>query len=1027
MMLVFTRLLIVCSFCLLVFACSNQSSTPPLHVPEGYRIELVAGPDLVDYPMFATLDETGRLFVFESIGNVYETSEQAVEDPRFRIKLLEDLNGDGKYDKATVFADHLSFPQGGVFIDGSLIASSAPDLLKLTDTDGDNVADKREVLLSGFTLNVNANSLIGPFLGPDGWLYMTSAIEGFDVNTQEGEQLRGETARIWRVRPDGSQLEWIAAGGMNNPVELTFSPAGEAIGTQTFYVDPQRGLRDAITYWAEGGIYGKKNSNIDRDGLPRTGGLLPVVSEYSRVAPVGIEWYTGNSLGMDFNNNLFSTQFNTHQVIRHRIARQGASFKMEDQVFLWTDNEDFHPTDVLEDADGSLLIVETGGWFILGCPLSQVSKSQLKGAIYRVTGPDRSGVKDPYGNDVSWPSLSNGALGEYLEKGNRLVSGRAQKELIKRGESSVDLFEQILVSSGSEAARIKAVYGLYQLNSQASVERIITAFKDQSVEVRVAAAKAAGLSGSKSLGEGLSQLLLDQHPAVVRQAATALGQIGAPEYLDKLIQAVDHSEDRFVEHALRYSLLQMGNPEPLMARLKTSSNQQIATILVVLDQIAGFSLDPQLVMTYLDHPVLNPTALGIATNHPEWAPVMIQYLNDHLIPAELDEEEMNRFRDLINSYCGTGEMELFLSQMLGKTDRQMIILALTSMAQCQVDPFPEAWQEQISGLLMTSSDPGILMQTVDLVRQRGLPGMSPELNEIAGNPEKPMSLRVAALGASLPETGTLEESQFSLLCQVLIEKNAPIVTHDAAYVLSTAELTSQQFTYLVDQVMPQLDPFLIPRLLPAFEKSNDLLVGKQLVEQLIDLPSLDNFSESYISQLFVNYPDGIEGDVHRLIDKLRTAHRERIQKISSLEQVIAQGDEGRGRALFFGKATCSTCHTTSEGGGNMGPDLTSIQKDRSVHDIIEAIVYPSVSFVREYETYQITTGQGDFRGVIKERTPDMILLETAPGITIRINSEDLVSIEQLEVSMMPQGLDQLLTEDEFSDLMAFLLGKDLEY
>src|SRR5690606_13480542 len=170
-----------------------------IRVPEGYEVEVVAGPDLVDYPMFGRLDETGRLFLFESTGNVYAKTQDALDNPRFRINLMEDLNGDGIYDKSTIFADSIGFPQGGVFYKGSLYATSAPDLWKLTDTDGDGVADQKEVLMSGWVLNVNANSLIGPFMAPDGWLYMTSAIEGIDVTTKEGERLKGETSRTWRA------------------------------------------------------------------------------------------------------------------------------------------------------------------------------------------------------------------------------------------------------------------------------------------------------------------------------------------------------------------------------------------------------------------------------------------------------------------------------------------------------------------------------------------------------------------------------------------------------------------------------------------------------------------------------------------------------------------------------------------------------------------------------------------------------------------------------------------------------------
>ncbi|MBK8503425.1 MAG: hypothetical protein IPL46_15125 [Saprospiraceae bacterium] len=125
----------------------QTSLFPDLQVPEGYHLELAAGPEILDYPMFATLDETGRLFVFESVGNVYPNSQAAIDTPQFRIKLLVDEDEDGVYDRSTIFADGLSFPQGGVFYQGSLYATSAPDLLKLTDTDDDGIADNWHLAL----------------------------------------------------------------------------------------------------------------------------------------------------------------------------------------------------------------------------------------------------------------------------------------------------------------------------------------------------------------------------------------------------------------------------------------------------------------------------------------------------------------------------------------------------------------------------------------------------------------------------------------------------------------------------------------------------------------------------------------------------------------------------------------------------------------------------------------------------------------------------------------------------------------
>ena len=107
--------------------------------------------------------------------------------------------------------------------------------------------------------------------------------------------MKGKTSRIWRMHPDGTGLEWVSAGGMNNPVELTFTEAGEPIGTETYFTDPQAGLRDAIVYWTEGGIYPKPNATIPEDSLVRTGELLPVIAKFSRVAPSGITRYRSRS------------------------------------------------------------------------------------------------------------------------------------------------------------------------------------------------------------------------------------------------------------------------------------------------------------------------------------------------------------------------------------------------------------------------------------------------------------------------------------------------------------------------------------------------------------------------------------------------------------------------------------------------------------------------------------------------------------------------------------------------------------
>src|SRR5690349_22397571 len=106
--------------------------------------------------------------------------------------------------------------------------------------------------------------------------------------------------------------------------------------------------------------------------------------------------------GQEYQNNLFLCSFNLHKITRHVLEPDGATFKTKDSDFVTSDNTDFHPTDVIEDADGSLLVIDTGGWYKLCCPTSQLSKPDVLGAIYRIRRSGSSKVNDPRGLQITW-------------------------------------------------------------------------------------------------------------------------------------------------------------------------------------------------------------------------------------------------------------------------------------------------------------------------------------------------------------------------------------------------------------------------------------------------------------------------------------------------------------------------------------------------------------------------------------------------------------------------------------------------
>ena len=165
--------------------------------------------------------------------------KQLEANPPNRVLMLEDTDRDGIYDKSTIFADKMTFPQGGCWLNGSLYVCSPPGVWKFTDTDGDGVADKREMIVSGFEYTGNAADVHGPWLHPNGRLYWCHGRKGHKVIGKEGTVVHeGLASGIWSCKPDGSDVQWHSLGCGDNPVKVDFTPEGEIIGVQNLYYSP---------------------------------------------------------------------------------------------------------------------------------------------------------------------------------------------------------------------------------------------------------------------------------------------------------------------------------------------------------------------------------------------------------------------------------------------------------------------------------------------------------------------------------------------------------------------------------------------------------------------------------------------------------------------------------------------------------------------------------------------------------------------------------------------------------------------
>ncbi len=263
-------------------------------LPAGLQVERLASESLVHWPVVADWDAQGRLVVVES-GGVGRPIEEHNKQGLHRIVRLSDTNGDGVLDTRMIAAKDLPFTEGVLCLGDDMLIAAPPEILKLSDEDHDGVCEKREVWFDGQTITGCANDLHGPYLGLDGWIYWCKG--AFAEQTHllaNGKVLRDKAAHIFRRRMAGGPIESVISGGMDNPVEVAFTPEGEKFFTSTFLQHPGNGRRDGIAHAMYGSVFGKDHSAIE--GLIRTGPLMPIMTHLGPAAPSGLTCLRTNLL-----------------------------------------------------------------------------------------------------------------------------------------------------------------------------------------------------------------------------------------------------------------------------------------------------------------------------------------------------------------------------------------------------------------------------------------------------------------------------------------------------------------------------------------------------------------------------------------------------------------------------------------------------------------------------------------------------------------------------------------------------------
>jgi putative membrane-bound dehydrogenase-like protein len=521
---------------------SPAESMRYLELPDGFHAELYAAEPDIYKVVTSCWDPRGRLWVAETVD--YPNDLQPTGKGNDRIVNCEDTDVDNKADKFTVFADRLSVPTAMCLVNGGVIVTQSPDTLFLQDTDGDDKADVRKVLFSGWgTRDTHA----GPSnfrYGLDNWVWGIVGYSGFE-GTVGGKRTRF-TQGMYRFKPDGSAIEYLSSLS-NNAWGIGFSETGQVFAStanndhSVFLAIPNR-YYESVRGW----------HGLGSSGIADTQ-LYHPITEFHRqmdwhgkfTAAAGHALYTARAFPKSYWNRIaFITEGTGHLIQQDVLEPEGSGYRARDHYnFLASTDEWTAPVSAEVGPDGAVWVsdwynyifqhnptphgFETGKGNAYVTPL----RDKTHGRVYRIVYGDNSANAPAKQNkrlDNATPEQLVAALGDD----NLFWRLTAQRLLVERGKTDVVAALQKLVADtkldaiGNAPAAIHALWTLQALKSLDGTVAL-GALKHPAPAVRKAALDTCPRDAASLSAILLGGLLNDADPQVRLAALLALSQMPA--------------------------------------------------------------------------------------------------------------------------------------------------------------------------------------------------------------------------------------------------------------------------------------------------------------------------------------------------------------------------------------------------------------------------------------------------------------------------------------------------------------------
>jgi putative membrane-bound dehydrogenase-like protein len=930
-----------------------------MQVPDGFSVELVAAePDLVN-PVAMTFDERGRIWITESL----EYPRRDAGPGRDRVKVLESTRGDGRYDKITVFAEGLNIPSGIAVGHGGVWVANSPDILFYREGPDGKAVGKPEVVVTGFgrtDTHELPNSLTW---GPDGWLYGLNGVFNHSRVRHQGKEFVF-TCALFRIHPRTREFQ-LFAEGTSNPWGIAWDTEGSAF-VSACVIDHLWHLTETGYYHRQGGPY-----------PPFTWKIESIVQhKHQKAAYCGLHFFDSDAYPPEYRDKLYMGNIHGGCINCDELTRAGSTYLARPRPdFLTANDQWFMPVAQKTGPDGCLYILDWYDRYHCYQDAGRDPKGidRERGRLYRVRYKD-----SPPAGRFDLAKESDDQLIQRLHSPNVYFRDLAQRLLGERNTPVIRAKLQQLVLDEKQPRKAR-MHGLWALVGSGALPEnfLLSLLEHEDPGFRAWGVRAAGNSGKvgPEVRDKVESLAKDESPDVLLQVAVAARKIEGlrPEALFVQVLA-SCGDDPLIPHIVwqnLHPLLEGDGFEALVAHLKRDSLPKGSNLARLMPRVFERLLAPGA--------------------DPKGAALLLQALlgND-----EADPDVARQCLATLTGKIQTGEITGTAPARWVARLRPVLVRLLGGKPD---DPL--YWEAAL--LAATLRDPA----GVDIVRTRFT------------SQEQPEAIRLQALAALV---AAKDGSVLEVAGPLLADTKAFSLGFRREALAALGRLDDARVGEVVLAHFPRMEPDFQPRAVELLTQrtswSKQLL--KAVAEKKVPAGALN---VNHVRKLLASKDADILRQVKQQWGTLREDRNpEREKVVADMKKLLAgkKGNPTAGQVVF--KTVCAQCHLIYGEGQDVGPDLTS--NGRNDYDQLLSNVFdPSLIIGAAYQATTIATTQGRIlTGLVVEDSAQRVLLKTQGGKLETVPRGEIDEMKVSKVSLMPEGIEKQLKEQEVIDLFAFL-------